>query len=58
MDVCRQRHHTRYTPFFVSALCLLILANLAEMPVHEDDLPDPRGMQLWIDLPKQVSIFV
>lgn len=27
----------------------------AEMPVHEEGLPDPRGMQLWIDLPREVS---
>ncbi|KAJ3734120.1 RmlC-like cupin domain-containing protein [Lentinula guzmanii] len=25
----------------------------AEMPVHEEGLPDPKGMQLWIDLPKE-----
>ncbi|KAM6500562.1 RmlC-like cupin domain containing protein [Amanita muscaria] len=25
----------------------------AEMPVHEKNAPEPRGMQLWIDLPKQ-----
>jgi hypothetical protein len=24
----------------------------AEMPVHEKGFPDPRGLQLWIDLPK------
>lgn len=27
----------------------------AEMPVHVKGQPDPRGLQLWIDLPKQVS---
>lgn len=26
----------------------------AEMPVHKDGAPDPRGLQLWIDLPKEV----
>ena len=26
----------------------------AEMPVHEPGSPDPRGLQLWVDLPKQV----
>ena len=26
----------------------------AEMPVHEKNSPDPRGIQLWVDLPKQV----
>lgn len=24
------------------------------MPVHEDGKPDPVGLQLWVDLPKQV----
>ncbi|KAJ3852317.1 RmlC-like cupin domain-containing protein [Lentinula lateritia] len=28
----------------------------AEMPVHEEGLPDPRGMQLWIDLPKEYKM--
>lgn len=27
----------------------------AEMPVHAENTPDPRGLQLWVDLPKQVS---
>lgn len=26
----------------------------AEMPVHVDGAPDPRGLQLWVDLPKKV----
>ena len=26
----------------------------AEMPVYEQGAPDPRGLQLWVDLPKQV----
>jgi redox-sensitive bicupin YhaK (pirin superfamily) len=26
----------------------------AEMPVHAKGFPDPRGLQLWVDLPKQV----
>ncbi|EMD38504.1 hypothetical protein CERSUDRAFT_82776 [Gelatoporia subvermispora B] len=25
----------------------------AEMPVHDPGHPDPRGLQLWVDLPKQ-----
>ncbi|KAI6036627.1 RmlC-like cupin domain-containing protein [Pisolithus microcarpus] len=25
----------------------------AEMPVHAPGAPDPRGLQLWVDLPKQ-----
>ncbi|KAH8106708.1 RmlC-like cupin domain-containing protein [Cristinia sonorae] len=25
----------------------------AEMPVHGDNVPEPRGLQLWIDLPKE-----
>ncbi|TCD64434.1 hypothetical protein EIP91_004079 [Steccherinum ochraceum] len=25
----------------------------AEMPVHGDNIPEPRGLQLWIDLPKE-----
>lgn len=29
----------------------------AEMPVHEEGAPEPRGLQLWVDLPKQVCIF-
>ncbi|KAF9451077.1 hypothetical protein P691DRAFT_664057 [Macrolepiota fuliginosa MF-IS2] len=28
----------------------------AEMPVHAKGNPDPRGLQLWIDLPKEVWI--
>lgn len=27
----------------------------AEMPVHAKGQPDPRGLQLWVDLPKKVS---
>lgn len=26
----------------------------AEMPVHAKGSPEPRGLQLWVDLPKQV----
>lgn len=29
----------------------------AEMPVHLDDAPDPRGLQLWVDLPKKVGSY-
>lgn len=25
----------------------------AEMPVHAQNVPDPKGLQLWVDLPKQ-----
>ncbi|KAG6832374.1 hypothetical protein H0H92_002642 [Tricholoma furcatifolium] len=25
----------------------------AEMPVHAEGAPDPRGLQLWVDLPKE-----
>ncbi|EAU88583.1 pirin domain-containing protein [Coprinopsis cinerea okayama7 len=28
----------------------------AEMPVHEPGKPDPRGFQLWVDLPKQFKM--
>ncbi|TFK88697.1 hypothetical protein K466DRAFT_488422 [Polyporus arcularius HHB13444] len=28
----------------------------AEMPVSGDGIPDPRGLQLWIDLPKQYKM--
>lgn len=28
----------------------------AEMPVHENGAPEPRGLQLWVDLPKQVNL--
>jgi hypothetical protein len=24
------------------------------MPVHAEGAPDPRGLQLWVDLPKEV----
>lgn len=27
----------------------------AEMPVHAEGQPDPRGLQLWVDLPKKVA---
>lgn len=30
----------------------------AEMPVHAKGSPDPRGLQLWVDLPKQVRQFM
>lgn len=29
----------------------------AEMPVHLNDAPDPRGLQLWVDLPKKVGSY-
>lgn len=29
----------------------------AEMPIHVPGSPDPRGLQLWVDLPKQVRFF-
>jgi len=28
----------------------------AEMPVHEPGKPEPRGLQLWVDLPKQYKM--
>ncbi|KAF8741019.1 hypothetical protein AX14_006220 [Amanita brunnescens Koide BX004] len=28
----------------------------AEMPVHARDVPNPRGLQLWVDLPKQFKM--
>ncbi|CCL99149.1 uncharacterized protein FIBRA_01164 [Fibroporia radiculosa] len=28
----------------------------AEMPVHERGQPDPRGLQLWVDLPQQYKM--
>jgi redox-sensitive bicupin YhaK (pirin superfamily) len=28
----------------------------AEMPVHAEGLPDPRGLQLWVDLPKHYKM--
>ena len=28
----------------------------AEMPVHEPGEPEPRGLQLWVDLPKQYKM--
>jgi len=29
----------------------------AEMPVHAKGQPDPRGLQLWVDLPKKVPSY-
>lgn len=26
------------------------------MPVHEEGQPEPRGLQLWVDLPKQYKM--
>ena len=26
------------------------------MPVHEEGKPEPRGLQLWVDLPKQFKM--
>lgn len=28
----------------------------AEMPVHAPGVPEPRGLQLWVDLPKQYKM--
>lgn len=28
------------------------------MPVHGKGVPEPRGLQLWVDLPKQVRPFM
>ena len=28
----------------------------AEMPVQGADIPEPRGLQLWVDLPKQYKM--
>lgn len=28
----------------------------AEMPIHAPGQPEPRGLQLWIDLPKQYKM--
>jgi len=28
----------------------------AEMPVHVDGAPDPKGLQLWVDLPKEFKM--
>ncbi|TFK76494.1 hypothetical protein BDN72DRAFT_755745 [Pluteus cervinus] len=28
----------------------------AEMPVHGEGLPEPRGLQLWVDLPKEYKM--
>ncbi|KAH7930828.1 hypothetical protein BV22DRAFT_1054101 [Leucogyrophana mollusca] len=28
----------------------------AEMPVHGPNVPEPRGMQLWVDLPKEFKM--
>jgi quercetin 2,3-dioxygenase len=30
----------------------------AEMPLHAPGVPEPRGMQLWVDLPKQYKMVV
>jgi quercetin 2,3-dioxygenase len=27
----------------------------AEMPVHASGQPDPKGLQLWVDLPEKVG---
>lgn len=29
----------------------------AEMPVHTNGKPDPIGLQLWVDLPKEVRLY-
>jgi redox-sensitive bicupin YhaK (pirin superfamily) len=34
-------------------MALLFPVIHAEMPVHEPGKPEPRGLQLWIDLPKE-----
>ncbi|KAK2466958.1 hypothetical protein APHAL10511_001216 [Amanita phalloides] len=28
----------------------------AEMPTHKNNVPDPKGLQLWVDLPKQFKM--
>lgn len=30
----------------------------AEMPVHAPGQPEPRGLQLWVDLPKEVLVWL
>jgi hypothetical protein len=30
----------------------------AEMPVHGKGVPEPRGLQLWVDLPKEVRSLI
>jgi quercetin 2,3-dioxygenase len=30
----------------------------AEMPVHALGQPDPRGLQLWVDLPEKVCLYM
>jgi redox-sensitive bicupin YhaK (pirin superfamily) len=30
----------------------------AEMPVHALSQPDPRGLQLWVDLPENVRLYM
>jgi quercetin 2,3-dioxygenase len=34
-------------------MALLFPVIHAEMPVHEPGKPEPHGLQLWIDLPKE-----
>lgn len=39
---------------FSSPLYILVIH--AEMPVHTPGQPDPKGLQLWVDLPKQYKM--
>lgn len=37
-------------------LAALVTVMHAEMPVREPGKPDPRGLQLWLDLPKEYKM--
>ena len=57
-------YHSLFTPIFLFAsqlvpggvqwMCAGKGIIHAEMPIHVSGSPDPRGLQLWVDLPKQV----
>lgn len=56
MDECWSRYYGMYDHVALHSL-IPLSAQHAEMPQHRDahgeKLPDPVGLQLWIDLPKK-----
>ena len=57
MDVCRKRKCVNHVlDGWGSSSYWHIIVIHAEMPVHTEGKPDPRGLQLGVDLPKQVRL--
>ncbi|KAG1827375.1 RmlC-like cupin domain-containing protein [Suillus subaureus] len=56
---CVPSVNSTYFVFIVNLNCPVIQGKgiiHAEMPVHGKNVPEPRGLQLWVDLPKNVKM--